>query len=114
MFATNFTVHSDDLRYTRGRELVKTYTQSKTIASHNSMTNYFCGTCGTLLNRVSSGMPELNFVRVGLVDDLRLHDTVLKPQVELFVDTRAAWLKPVEGVKQGHGMGPFASAANKL
>ena len=52
-------------------------------------------------------MPELNFVRVGLVDDLRLHDTLLKPQVELFIDTRAEWLKPVEGVEQGHGMGPF-------
>ncbi|KAI0787046.1 hypothetical protein BC629DRAFT_1514542 [Irpex lacteus] len=55
MFATNFTVHSDDLRYTRRRGLLKTYSQSKTIASYNGMTNYFFS--DTLLNRVYTRAP---------------------------------------------------------
>ncbi|WWC58652.1 uncharacterized protein I303_101196 [Kwoniella dejecticola CBS 10117] len=104
MFATNFTVHSDDLRYIRGADKVKTYAQSKTIVEGNTMTNYFCPNCGSLLNRISSGTPTLNYVRVGAVDDLRLHDTLLKPEVEQFVDSRAKWLKPVQGVTQAHGM----------
>lgn len=104
MFATNFIVHSDDLRYTRGKELVKTYSQNKTISEKNYMTNYFCPNCGSLLNRVSSGSPELNFVRVGAVDDLHLHDALLKPEVEQFIDSRVAWLEPVDGVTQAHGM----------
>ncbi|KAK2027998.1 hypothetical protein LX32DRAFT_640384 [Colletotrichum zoysiae] len=104
MFCSNFTVADSHLRHVRGRENLKTFTQSRTIATGNDMTNHFCGTCGTLLYRVSSGFPGLSILRIGTVDDFRLAETKLRPQVESFVGTRVSWLKPVEGVLQTEGM----------
>ncbi|KDN71234.1 hypothetical protein CSUB01_08444 [Colletotrichum sublineola] len=89
MFCSNFCVADSHLRHIRGKENLKTFTQSKTIATGNDMTNYFCGTCGTLLYRVSSGRPGLSILRIGTVDDFRLAETKLKPQVEIFIDTVA-------------------------
>ncbi|EIM85860.1 uncharacterized protein STEHIDRAFT_121864 [Stereum hirsutum FP-91666 SS1] len=55
MFASNFIIADTHLKHLRGRENLKTFSQSLTIASGNSMTNHFCSTCGTLMYRVSSG-----------------------------------------------------------
>ncbi|KAJ9480412.1 CENP-V/GFA domain-containing protein [Pseudozyma hubeiensis] len=99
-FANNFTVELSHIEHIRGQSSLKQYAQSTTIASGNSMTNSFCSNCGTLMYRVSSGMPDLAFMRVGTVDDYALHDTVLKPQIEIFAKDRLGWLKPLEGVKQ--------------
>ncbi|KAF7377239.1 Histidine acid phosphatase [Mycena sanguinolenta] len=56
-FASNFTVLDTHLTHLRGRENLTAFAQSRTIASGNTMTNYFCSTCGTLMYRVSSGLP---------------------------------------------------------
>jgi hypothetical protein len=64
------------------------------------MTNFFCKVCGTLMYRRSSGFPGLSLPRVGTVDDLSLHDTKLKPRVEVWCQSRVGWLDGVEGVKQ--------------
>ncbi|KAK6985020.1 Mss4-like protein [Favolaschia claudopus] len=104
MFATNFTIADPHLTYIRGRDNITAYGQSRTIATDNTMTNHFCKTCGTLMYRASSGYKGLNFVRMGIVDDYRLHETKLKPRVEQFVEERVEWLRPVEGMKQVEGM----------
>lgn len=103
MFASNFIVADTHLKHLRGRENLKTYSQSHTIASHNTMTNHFCSTCGTLLYRVSSGFPGMSITRIGTIDDFTLQETKLKPRVEQFVDCRVAWLKGADGVKQVKG-----------
>jgi hypothetical protein len=64
------------------------------------MTNFFCKVCGTLMYRRSSGFPGLSLPRVGTVDDLTLHDTKLKPRVEVWCQSRVGWLDSVEGVKR--------------
>lgn len=108
MFATNFTVTDTHLTYLRGRENLTEFKQTKTVGaggkSDNSMANYFCSTCGTLMNRVGSGFPGMNFLRLGTVDDFRLMETKLKPMVEQFVECRVSWLPGVEGVKQVQGL----------
>jgi hypothetical protein len=108
MFASNFTVTDTHLKYLRGRENLKEFKQSKTIGvggkSDNTMANYFCSTCGTLMNRVSSGFPGMNFLRLGTVDDFSLMETKLKPRVEQFIESRVSWLPGVEGVKQVEGL----------
>ena len=71
------------------------------------MTNAFCKTCGTFMYRAGSIAPGTRFMRGGIIDDHKLHGTMLKPQAELFVEHRSAWLKPVEGAKQMEGMGTF-------
>ena len=64
------------------------------------MTNYFCSVCGTLLYRVSSGLPGNSILRVGTIDDFHLHETKIKPTVEQFLKTRPSWLPGVEGTKK--------------
>jgi hypothetical protein len=104
MFAFNFTVSDDHLKHLRGQENLKKFSQSTTIKTHNSMTNYFCSTCGTLMYRVSSGYPGYSILRIGTIDDFNLQETKLKPQVEQFVEGRVKWLEKVNlGVPQVEG-----------
>lgn len=71
------------------------------------MSNSFCKTCGTLMFRAGSVAPGTRFMRGGIIDNHTLHNTMLKPQVEIFSEHRAAWVNPVAGVEQAEGMGPF-------
>jgi hypothetical protein len=103
MFASNFTVADTHLKHLRGRENLKTFTQTRTIASGNVMTNFFCSTCGTLMYRVGSGFSGQSILRIGTVDDFNLHETKLRPRVEQFTKDRVGWLHGVEGVRQVEG-----------
>ncbi|KAF2654462.1 hypothetical protein K491DRAFT_659997 [Lophiostoma macrostomum CBS 122681] len=104
MFASNFTVADTHLKHLRGQENLTKFSQANTIKTHNSMTNYFCSTCGTLLYRVSSGSPGYSILRIGTIDDFDLQETKLKPQVEQFVEGRVAWLEKLNlGVPQVEG-----------
>lgn len=100
MFATNFTVAFSHIKHVRGRASLKQYAQSTTIKSGNTMTNSFCSNCGTLMYRVSSSSPHLAYMRVGTVDDFALHETQLKPSIEIFAKDRVGWLEPIAGCKQ--------------
>ncbi|KAF8148542.1 Mss4-like protein [Mycena galopus ATCC 62051] len=104
MFATNFAVADTHLEHLRGRENLTAFGQSRTVATGNTMTNYFCTTCGTLMYRVSSGFPGMSILRLGTVDDFHLHETKLKPKEELFAVNRTGWIPELEGVKQLDGM----------
>lgn len=104
MFASNFLVADTHLTHLRGGDNLTTYSQSRTIAAGNTMTNYFCSTCGTLMCRITSGYPGISVLRIGIVDDFNLHKTKLKPQVEQFVESRVGWLHGLDGIKQVEGM----------
>lgn len=103
--ATNFTVYDMHLKHLRGRENLKTYSQSRTVfvktpGEDNTMTNYFCFTCGSLMYRVGAAFPGMSILRVGSVDDFSLHETRLRPTMEQFTKDRVAWKAPTEGTKQ--------------
>ena len=103
MFASNFVVHDSAVRYNRGREKLTEFAQSKTIDTGNTMTNYFCSVCGTLMNRVSSGSPGSSILRIGNFDDFNLHETALRPRFEQFAKDRVGWLSGSFGVKHEEG-----------
>ncbi|KAF7965518.1 hypothetical protein HWV62_43078 [Athelia sp. TMB] len=107
MFASNFTIDDTYLKHLRGRDNLSTWSQSRTIESGNTMTNHFCKTCGTLMYRVSSGMPGKSILRIGTVDDFNLHETKLKPRRELFIRSRVGWFPGVdlEGIKHSQDGG---------
>ncbi|PSN71549.1 hypothetical protein BS50DRAFT_570884 [Corynespora cassiicola Philippines] len=105
MFASNFTVDDSYLKHVRGQDNLSTFSQARTITSKNTMTNYFCKTCGTLMYRVSTGFPGYSILRIGTIDDLNLHETKFRPQVEQFVNDRVNWLRAIPGVPQFEGMG---------
>ncbi len=52
--------------------------------------------------RVSSGAAwkNMSILRIGTVDDFYLHETILKPRVEIYAKHRVGWLSPAKGVKQ--------------
>lgn len=91
-FATNFTADEGHVRHLRGRDNLRVYSQSATIATGNTMANHFCATCGTLMYRVSSGAPRSLILRVGTVDDFALQDVLLGPRAEQFTKDRRAWV----------------------
>ncbi|KAH9845842.1 histidine acid [Teratosphaeria destructans] len=103
MFASNFIVQDDAWTFLQGEDKLKKFSQSETISTGNTMTNYFCSDCGVLMYRVSSGFPGMKIPRIGTVDDFRLHETKLKPKVEQFTKDRVAWLPGAQGVTQVEG-----------
>ena len=100
MFASNFSIADTHLTHVRGRDNLTAYSQSRTIASGKTMTNYFCSTCGTLMYRVGERFPGRSILRIGTVDDFTLHETKLRPKREIYVDDRVGWLNAVEGAEQ--------------
>jgi hypothetical protein len=111
MFATNFTVDEAHVRYTRGRDNLTTWGEDVTPATGKTMTNAFCKTCGTLMWRQGAAFPGTKFMRVGTVDDLHLHETVLRPKKEYFVENRPNWWHGVANAKQIEGFFEKESSA---
>jgi hypothetical protein len=103
MFASNIIVDDTYLKHLRGYENMTTYSTSKSIGTPNTMTNYFCKTCGTLMYRVGTGFPGHSILRLGTVDDFHLMETKLKPRIEQFTKDRVTWLTVAEGVIQHEG-----------
>jgi hypothetical protein len=101
---SNIVVLDTHLRHVRGRDELKTFAQKTTIRSGGLMTNHFCAQCGTLMYRVGEKFPGVSILRTGTVDDFSLAETKLRPQVEQFIEHRAAWQRPIEGVPQVVGM----------
>ncbi|CAG8900575.1 unnamed protein product [Penicillium egyptiacum] len=92
MFATNCVVADTHLKHLRGQETLTSFTRSKTITSGKGMTNCFCSTCGSLIYRISALFPRHSILRTRIVDDFTLHETKLKPWVELYTKDRVGWL----------------------
>lgn len=100
MFASNFIVKDSALKHLSGEDKLTKYAQSKTIESGNTMANFFCSVCGTLMYRRSSGYPGMSITRIGTVDDFKLHETKLKPRIEQYTKDRVSWFHGGEGVEQ--------------
>lgn len=103
MFASNFIVKDSSLTHLAGQEKLTKYSQSATIATGNTMSNYFCSVCGTLMYRRSSGFPGMSITRIGTVDDFKLHEGKLKPRIEQFTKDRVSWFHGGQGVEQHEG-----------
>ncbi|KAK0545284.1 hypothetical protein OC846_005738 [Tilletia horrida] len=104
MFASNFTVKQSHTRYVRGEDQLKQFGQSSTIETGRTMTNHFCGNCGSLMFRVSSGFPDNLIMRIGTIDDLALHESKLKPRVEQYTKDRVGWLHQADVPVQEPGL----------
>lgn len=104
MQAWNFIADDDYVHYVRGEDNISTFTTKKPIKAGNDMTNYFCKTCGTLMNRKSSGFEGKSFLRSGTVDDVNVQNGPLRPTMELFVGSRNSAIRPIEGATQYEGM----------
>ncbi|KAG9250979.1 Mss4-like protein [Emericellopsis atlantica] len=102
MFTSAFIVLDTHLRQVRGEDSMKQFGQSRTV-DQTEMTNFFCGTCGSLMYRRSSGFPGISILRIGTVDDFKLAETALKPTFEQWVEHKVGWLKEIEDMAQIEG-----------
>lgn len=84
------------LDHVRGKDNLKTCSQSQTIHSGEAMINYFCCTCDTLMYRLAERLPGLSILRIGTVDDLSLHETKLRPRQEHWTKDHVSWLKGIQ------------------
>jgi hypothetical protein len=87
---------------------LKQFGQKHSIKSGETMTNFFCQTCGSLMYRVGAKFPGYSILRLGTVDDFNLVEGKLAPKAEQFVKDRAGWLSDVkvEGIQRSEGISP--------
>ncbi|KAI0400263.1 Mss4-like protein [Xylaria palmicola] len=104
MFASNIIAKDEYVRHLRGRENLKTFSQSTTTESGKNMTNWFCQTCGTLLYRTSEFFPDVKILRLGTVDDFNLAETKLRPKTEQYTKDRVSWFSGCDGARQTREM----------
>ncbi|KAL2203714.1 hypothetical protein CC79DRAFT_1388365 [Sarocladium strictum] len=104
MFTSGFLILDTHLKHIRGEENLKQFSQSETIERKgNLMTNFFCTTCGSLMYRRAGSYPGVSILRLGTVDDFKLAETVLRPNVEQYIKHRVGWLKDIENMKYCDG-----------
>jgi hypothetical protein len=79
-FEAGATVHKEDFKLTRGKELIQAYESS--AGTRRS----FCRVCGSRAPS-ETGDGQLYFVPAGLLDD----DPGVKPALHMFVGSKAPW-----------------------
>ncbi|KAF4943686.1 hypothetical protein FSARC_14853 [Fusarium sarcochroum] len=100
MFSTIFAILDTHLKHIRGEDNLQQFGQSQTIMRDgNTMTNFFCRTCGSLMYRKASGYPGASLLRMGTVDDFKLAETALKPEFEQFAKQKVDWLEDIENMR---------------
>ena len=94
-FALNILWSSESLEVLSGN----LSTWGKEANSGNIITNHFCGQCGTLLYRSSTGYPGVVVIKAGCMDGVDAAKEYV-PQVEVFTRSRVPWVSAIEGAKQ--------------
>ena len=110
-FASNFVVNESATTHVRGQDKLTRFAQSGTIATGNTMANYFCSICGTLMYRVSRGYPGKLIPRIGTVDDFDVQSNQLRPKVEQFAKDRMAWFTGLKDADAEIHQGNFYTGA---
>lgn len=95
-FSNNYLLDTETLKIVNGEFNHWT----KVAESGNEITSHFCGTCGSLVYRSSSGYPGKFVLKVGNVDDDGKTNSDFVPDVEVFTRTRSPWIPAVAGAKQ--------------
>ena len=87
-FVTNIPVGADQLRFTAGEDLIKTY------ASSPGKVRAFCGNCGSPLFSRRDSVPGTVRIRAGTLDG----DLSVRPAFHIYWDFRANWLELDDGL----------------
>ena len=80
-FATFARAPRSSFQLTRGADQVREYRSSQQV------TRTFCGTCGSSLQFLFDGLPDMVWIAAGTFDDL----PELRPEAHIFVGSKAPW-----------------------
>ncbi|KAI4718884.1 hypothetical protein E4T48_04894 [Aureobasidium sp. EXF-10727] len=100
-YSYNFIVGADDYKISGTPEA-----SDKIADSGNKVKNYHCKDCGSPVYGgvvAESGIIERVVIRGGIFDDIKEMKNC-KPSMEIYVEQRLSWVKPVEGCTQLEGM----------
>ncbi|CAD0094035.1 unnamed protein product [Aureobasidium vineae] len=100
-YSYNFIVGADDYKISGTPEAT-----DKVADSGNKVKNYYCKDCGSPLYGgavAESGIIERVVIKGGIFDDVKNIQN-RKPSVEIYVEQRLDWVKPVEDCTQLEGM----------
>ncbi|KAI0477335.1 Mss4-like protein [Xylariaceae sp. FL0804] len=115
-YSMNLRVPSAALRLISSESASAPRTHAHAAASGNTVTGHFCGDCGTTLWRSTPAFGTDLIVKVGVLDLPEANGAGAgagggggakafdidgtRPQAELYVSRRVAWVAPVEGAAQ--------------
>lgn len=97
-FSTNCIVPGDDFKVTGNPKAF-----AKIADSGKTITNYFCGDCGSTLYRDAENLPGMKIIRAGVLDDQDALEAA-KPTTELYAPLRPSWQPGMPGVKKMNDM----------
>jgi hypothetical protein len=100
--ATNVFWRAGALRWLRGEDVVRGYK----VPDARFFTNTFCGICGSKVPRVDSAR-DLAAVPAGNLD----HDPGMRPQMHIFVGSKAPWYEIHDALPRHEGAAPFPPGA---
>jgi hypothetical protein len=89
-YASNLFVEPNSFRWTRGEDLLESYK----VPEAKRFMSVFCQVCGSNLPRV--GLPEYVVIPAGSLDD----DPGMKPEMHIFVGSKAGWHEITDGLPQ--------------
>ncbi len=90
-FSTFGEVHQADLRWTRGQELLQSFT------AHNGTIRQFCKTCGSSMTFFSPKNPDSTIeLALGTLDT----DIDIQPDAHIFVGSKSNWTVLSDGLPQ--------------
>jgi hypothetical protein len=96
-FGTTAAVKSDELRFTKGEEQLRSWESSPGIQ------RFFAGCCGSPLFKRHDAMPELLGFRLGTLDS----DPGRTVEQHIMVTGKAPWIRLDDGLPRKPGGAPF-------
>ncbi|KAI8623571.1 Mss4-like protein [Xylariaceae sp. FL1651] len=103
LFGAGIMVSSRSVKHLRGQDNLTDFMTPGAVASGGAVTNTRCGTCGTLMYRISTSFPGVIALRTGTVDDASLFENKLRLKTEQFTMYRPSWLPACKDAKQAEG-----------
>ncbi|KAF5864384.1 hypothetical protein ETB97_007946 [Aspergillus alliaceus] len=99
-FTTNLIIPRSSFKILSGSPKSSQYMADSGYAYHT----FFCGDCGSSLYGQPDSLPEMMSIKAGSLDGGAASLEGGKIDAEAFVQRRVAYLKPIEGASQVHGM----------
>ena len=96
-YSTFARLTASEFRIVAGADQVRAYRSSAPIE------RTFCNTCGARLTVRFDGMPDTVWVAMGTLDD----DCGVRPEVHMFVGSKAPWDEITDDLKQYPEYGPM-------
>lgn len=89
-FRTRASIKKSQFKWVKGEELLSKYNSSE------NATKTFCSICGSCLTTTYKNFPDIIGIPLGGLEQ----DPGVRPEANIFVDSKASWYIPCDGLPQ--------------